>query len=265
AVDRVPPGDHESSPAVLERAIPLDAEVTPAELEAVVPVANRLAPRAAVPGARHLEAVAVVLGREHVRGGDERAGERLDPDAEGPHRAGSLQVEPASAARHLDTDPLAAPLEGSAGERQLGRGVPAQVDDEPRAVARVLRDRVPVTERAAADQHVAAIAGDGRAAPVDVVPAAPRAGRRRAGEEETRERDDGGKPHASMATQQPLCPWAPGWRRPEPQRARGSWGDAMRSAVGGGTAGIARCCGMVGPSNQHPLALVRRPGAGQTT
>ena len=79
-------------------------------------------------------------------------------------------------------------------------------DEQAIAVARVLRDRVRVAERPAADQHVAAIAGHRRAAPVDVVAAAPRARRRDAGEEQTGERDDGREPHAETPTQQPLCP-----------------------------------------------------------
>src|SRR5438094_356605 len=95
----------------------------------------------------------------------------------------------------------------AAGEREaeatvLRRAVafdPVPEPAEPVAVARVLRDRVAVAERPAAHEDVAAIARH-------VVPAGARAGPGDAGEHEVGERDDGGKPHAGAATEQPLCP-----------------------------------------------------------
>ena len=87
----------------------------------------------------------------------------------------------------------------SAGVSCTATGAGAKADDEPVAVARVLRDRVAVAERPAAHEDVAAIARH-------VVPAGARAGPGDAGEHEVGERDDGGKPHAGAATEQPLCP-----------------------------------------------------------
>ena len=130
----------------------------------------------------------------------ERAAGRVDTGAEAADGARSRDGDRAVAADHADADAAVVADQDMVTEvEDRARRAGAKADDEPVAVARVLRDRVAVAERPAAHEDVAAIARH-------VVPAGARAGPGDAGEHEVGERDDGGEPHAGAATEQPLCP-----------------------------------------------------------